>query len=89
MYIAPDDASVEGLDAVFLALPHTASAPMAVQALDAGAKVIDLSADLRMDTPESYQKWYKVPHIPKSDITYFTACSMNMVSRRILSSLLQ
>ncbi|MFC1960782.1 N-acetyl-gamma-glutamyl-phosphate reductase [Chloroflexota bacterium] len=56
---AVDPATV---DAVFLALPHTASAPVAGRASAAGTKVIDLSADLRMDTPESYQQWYDVPH---------------------------
>jgi len=61
-YIKPDDASFAGLDAVFLALPHKASAPVAKKALDAGLRVIDLSADLRLKTAEEYEKWYKVAH---------------------------
>jgi N-acetyl-gamma-glutamyl-phosphate reductase len=50
-YIKPDEAKLDSVDAVFLALPHKASAPVAARALKAGVKVIDLSADLRLDTP--------------------------------------
>ena len=46
-FIAPDDADLEGCALVFSALPHGASAPWVRRALDAGAKVVDLSADLR------------------------------------------
>jgi N-acetyl-gamma-glutamyl-phosphate reductase len=61
-YIRSEDARLRDVDAVFLALPHTASAPEAKAGLDAGIRVIDLSADLRLDTPESYERWYGVSH---------------------------
>ncbi|PJF40882.1 MAG: N-acetyl-gamma-glutamyl-phosphate reductase [Chloroflexi bacterium] len=61
-YIPHDDAPLSDVDAVFLALPHKASAVVAAQALAVGVKVIDLSADFRLDTPERYEQWYKVPH---------------------------
>lgn len=61
-YIPMDSAKFEGVDVVFLALPHKESAPVAKQALECGVKVLDLSADLRLNTPESYEKWYKVAH---------------------------
>lgn len=61
-YLPHEDASLSDVDAVFLALPHHASAPMAAKALAAGVKVLDLSADLRLNTPEAYQQWYKVAH---------------------------
>lgn len=61
-FVAPDVAPLDGVDAVFLALPHMASAPVAAKAHTAGAKVIDLSADLRLDTPESYKQWYGHDH---------------------------
>lgn len=61
-YIPHEDADLNAVDAVFLALPHRASAPMAAKALAAGVNVLDFSADLRLDTPESYQTWYKVEH---------------------------
>ncbi len=61
-YIPHDTAPLDAVDMVFLALPHGVSAGVAKQALDAGARVIDLSADFRLDTPESYQTWYSHPH---------------------------
>lgn len=61
-YVKPDDAPYRDVDVAFLALPHKASAPIAAKMLEAGVKVIDLSADLRMDTPESYAQWYDVEH---------------------------
>lgn len=61
-YISFEAASSDGLDAVFLALPHKASAPVAAKARSAGLKVIDLSADLRLNTAEAYEKWYRTPH---------------------------
>jgi N-acetyl-gamma-glutamyl-phosphate reductase len=61
-YIPSEAARLDGLAAVFLALPHKTSAPIAKLALDTGLKVIDLSADLRLDTAESYEKWYNIKH---------------------------
>lgn len=61
-YIPHETAPLDQVEVVFLALPHGVSANVAKQALDAGARVVDLSADFRLDTPESYQKWYSHPH---------------------------
>jgi N-acetyl-gamma-glutamyl-phosphate reductase len=61
-YIPHETAPLEAVEAVFLALPHGVSAQMAKKALDAGLRVVDLSADFRLDTPESYQKWYSHAH---------------------------
>jgi N-acetyl-gamma-glutamyl-phosphate reductase len=61
-YIPSEEADLSSIDAVFLALPHTASAPVAARAAAKGVKVIDLSADLRLDTPETYEKWYNHTH---------------------------
>lgn len=56
------DAPLDAVDAVFLCLPHTRSAPLAAQALAAGVRVVDLSADLRIDDPAVYTQWYRVAH---------------------------
>lgn len=61
-YIPHEQADLASVDAVFLALPHKASAPMAARARALGKKVVDLSADLRLDTPSTYQKWYGNAH---------------------------
>jgi N-acetyl-gamma-glutamyl-phosphate reductase len=45
--IPTDDARLEGADLVFSALPHGSSATWVDAAASAGAKVVDLSADLR------------------------------------------
>jgi N-acetyl-gamma-glutamyl-phosphate reductase len=62
VYIPPDENLLKTVDAVFLALPHGESAQWAARALNAGLRVIDLSADLRLDTPEAYKQWYSHDH---------------------------
>lgn len=61
-YIPHEEADLSAVDVVILGLPHMASAPMAAKAAAAGKRVIDLSADLRLDTPERYQQWYGHAH---------------------------
>jgi N-acetyl-gamma-glutamyl-phosphate reductase len=61
-YIAHNDAKLDNVDAIFLALPHKASAPIAAKGLQAGIKVLDLSADFRMDTADAYEEWYQTVH---------------------------
>lgn len=56
------DAPLSEVDAVLLCLPHTRSAPLAADALNAGVRVVDLSADLRLDDAAEYERWYKVTH---------------------------
>jgi N-acetyl-gamma-glutamyl-phosphate reductase len=45
-------------DVVFLALPHGVSMEIAPVFLEAGKKVIDLSADYRLRDPATYEEWY-------------------------------
>ena len=49
-------------DIVFLAVPHATAMDMAGQLLDAGARVVDLSADFRLRDPAVYQAWYQHEH---------------------------
>src|ERR1043166_3017752 len=49
-------------DVVFLALPHGVAAEYAVPLLDAGAIVIDLSADFRLKNSETYKEFYLHDH---------------------------
>ncbi|RTL13355.1 MAG: N-acetyl-gamma-glutamyl-phosphate reductase [Neisseriaceae bacterium] len=48
-------------DVVFLALPHTKAAAMAKELLQHNCKVIDLSADLRLNDGATYEQWYQHP----------------------------
>ncbi len=56
-------APLENVDCVFLCLPHTRSAKSAVVAMEAGVRVVDLSADLRLRDARLYQQWYGVEHV--------------------------
>lgn len=54
--------AVERADGVFLCTPHGASAQLARRALDAGCAVVDLSADLRLRSAETWERVYGHPH---------------------------
>lgn len=56
------EAPLGSVDVIFLALPHGTAGTIAAQAVAAGVRVIDLSADLRLDTPALYKQWYKHDH---------------------------
>jgi N-acetyl-gamma-glutamyl-phosphate reductase len=49
-------------EVVFLALPHGVAAEYAVPLLNAGASVIDLSADFRLKDPTVYKQFYGQEH---------------------------
>lgn len=46
-------------DVVFTALPHKSAMEVVPGFLDAGCKVIDLSADYRLKNQEVYERWYQ------------------------------
>ena len=55
-------ADLGGVDVAFVCTPHGEAAPIAKQLLDDGVKVIDLSADFRLDAA-TYAEWYgEHPH---------------------------
>ncbi len=56
------DRLAEKADLIFSALSHTHGMRPVRQWVDAGKKVIDLSADYRLQSAEIYEKWYKAPH---------------------------
>ena len=49
-------------DVVFLAVPAGTAMAMAAPLLEAGTKVVDLSADFRLRDPATYRTWYKQEH---------------------------
>jgi len=49
-------------EVVFCALPHTASMEAIPQLLACGCRVIDLSADYRLNDPGVYEEWYGHVH---------------------------
>jgi N-acetyl-gamma-glutamyl-phosphate/LysW-gamma-L-alpha-aminoadipyl-6-phosphate reductase len=50
-------------DLVFTATPHGGSVNLVPKLLDAGLKVIDMSADFRLKNPDDYEKWYGWKHV--------------------------
>lgn len=50
--------SLRGFDAAIVALPHGAAAPIVKDLRKEGIKVLDLSADFRLDSLETYEAWY-------------------------------
>ncbi|GAB5491036.1 MAG: N-acetyl-gamma-glutamyl-phosphate reductase [Phototrophicaceae bacterium] len=59
-FVHPD--ALEEADVLFLAVPHGHSANNIDHYTALAPKIIDLSADFRLDTPESYQQWYGQEH---------------------------
>lgn len=51
-------------DLFFTAVPHQTAMGIIPDFLNAGKKVVDLSADFRIDDPMIYEKWYQ-PHTAK------------------------
>jgi N-acetyl-gamma-glutamyl-phosphate reductase len=56
-----DLAALDGIDAAVVGYPHGASAPIVAELRGMGIKVVDLSADFRLDDIPSYERWYG-PH---------------------------
>lgn len=60
---SPDSARLQHCDAVFFATPHGASMSQAPALLEAGVRVIDLSADFRLRDAEVWRQWYGEDHV--------------------------
>ena len=54
--------SADGLDVIFSCLPHSMGAEKVRGWLDAGIRVIDMSADFRLHEAAAYPRWYRQPH---------------------------
>lgn len=61
-FSVPDVATLAACDVVFFATPHGVAHALAGELLAAGTKVIDLSADFRLQDAEEWAKWYGQPH---------------------------
>ena len=53
---------LEPCDLMFLCLPHGESMRKIEEYKNLAKKIIDLSADFRLHSPELYEAWYKKPH---------------------------
>lgn len=56
-----DEVDMDDIDLVFCALPHGATQEL-VAGWPSALKIVDLSADFRLEDPEAYARWYGAPH---------------------------
>jgi N-acetyl-gamma-glutamyl-phosphate reductase len=61
-FTAYDPATAEGLDAVFLSLPHGASQALVPDLRKRVGLIVDLAADFRLRDPALYAQWYGDEH---------------------------
>ncbi|PIX96449.1 MAG: N-acetyl-gamma-glutamyl-phosphate reductase [Hydrogenophilales bacterium CG_4_10_14_3_um_filter_63_21] len=61
-FSTPEDAPLKSCDVVFFATPNGVAMKQTRELLDAGAKVIDLAADFRIQDIAEWSKWYGMEH---------------------------
>ncbi|MDZ7829332.1 MAG: N-acetyl-gamma-glutamyl-phosphate reductase [Halofilum sp. (in: g-proteobacteria)] len=61
-FVTPDDASLEQCDVVFFATPNGTAMHQVPALLDAGVRVIDVSADFRLRDVAEWSRWYGREH---------------------------
>ena len=59
-FVTPDE--LEPTDLLFAALPHGTAAGQLAEFQAIAPRIIDLSADFRLDSPEQYRNWYGDTH---------------------------
>lgn len=53
---------LKDINVLFIALPHGKAFQIIEKALSLGVKVVDLGADFRLNSKDTYESWYKVKH---------------------------
>lgn len=78
-FVDCDLGKIKDVDVAFTALPHTAAAEIGGSLVDAGIKLIDLSADFRYTSKALYETTYGVTH-PRGDLlkeAVYGLCELN------------
>ena len=68
---AYEPAAFDGLDAVFLCLPHGASQALVPELIDRNRWVVDVAADFRLHDHELYPEWYGDAHAAPELLAHF------------------
>lgn len=63
VFAAYDPATVDGLDVVFLGLPHGASQAIVPELVGRVGHIVDLAADFRLQDASLYPRWYGAEHV--------------------------
>jgi N-acetyl-gamma-glutamyl-phosphate reductase len=58
----PKDAGLADCNVVFFATPHGVAMAQARELLSAGVRIVDLAADFRLQDPQLFERWYRMPH---------------------------
>lgn len=61
-FSVPDTETLGACDVVFFATPHGVAHALAAEILATGTRVIDLSADFRLQDADEWETWYGQPH---------------------------
>ena len=61
-FVKPEVDTISQADVAFLALPHGLATEFAVPLLEAGVRVLDISADFRLRCPATFERYYNMPH---------------------------
>lgn len=67
-------------DVAFVCYPHAEAHTVVAELVDAGVRVIDLSADFRLRDPAAYETWYGFEH-PRKDLVAEAAFGLPEVYR--------
>lgn len=78
-YQTPEEASLDQCDVVFFATPNGVAMKEAPALLAKGVRVIDLSADFRIQDIATWEKWYKLQHASPKTVAeaVYGLCEMN------------
>ncbi len=82
---APENAGLEQCDVVFFATPHGVALDAAPRLLEAGVRVIDLSADFRLRDVALWEKWYAHRHTAP-ELAATAVYGLPEVNRRAIAS---
>lgn len=64
-------AELEKCDLLFLSMPHGHSMKKINEFRKLAPKIIDLSGDFRLSSPDAFAKWYKEPHLNQEMMSEF------------------
>ena len=84
VFAEPEQAALAKCDVVFFATPNGVAMTEARALLDAGARIVDLSADFRIQDIEEWERWYKVRHASPELVreAVYGLCEVNRASIR-------
>ncbi|MGJ8678121.1 MAG: N-acetyl-gamma-glutamyl-phosphate reductase [Akkermansiaceae bacterium] len=79
-----DEIAATGAEVAFLALPHGVAAGYASSLLEKGLRIVDLSADFRLDDPAVYEEFYGAAH-PAPELLQEAVYGLPEVHREAIS----